>query len=221
MNKVFSLMGILLLLAIFSCKEETEEAVDMGYDYFPVAIGFYQIYKVDSIVYDDFSDKIDTFNYEVKMIVEEQINNDDNLRKFRWKKYTKTDTTDWKFSNNYAIDFNISNLQTVVEDTRYMNLVFPVSVGNSWNYNAMNTNDKLSSLYTDIEFDKIVLGENYTNCVEIVYQDEVNLIQEFVHTQTYSKNVGMIHRKDVYIEEKSTGTKGYDLEYQLMEYGQE
>ncbi len=220
MNKVFSLIGIILILAIVSCKEETEEAVDMGYDYFPTEIGFYQIYEVDSIVFDDYNDKVDTFKYQVKMLVEEQLANDDNLTRFRWRKSVKSDTSSWQFSNNYTIDFSDFNLQTVVEDYRYMNLVFPVAVGNSWNYNALNSLDSLSSLYTDIDFDKTVLGEVYTNCVEVTYQDEVNLIQEFVHIQIYSRNVGMIFRKDVYKEEQSD-VKGYNLEYKLMEYGKE
>ncbi len=222
MNKVFSLIGILLILAMASCKEETEDPVDMGYDYFPVATGFYHIYNVDSIVFDDYNDRVDTFNYKVKMLVEEQFTNDNDIKSFRWKKFVKTDTTNWEFSNNYAIDITDFNLQTVIENVRYINMVFPVAVGNSWDYNAMNTFDKLSSLYTDIDFDQIVLGENYDNCVKIIYQEEVNLIQEFIHYQTYSRNIGMIHRKDVYKEKKSNGRiKGYDLEYQLMEYGQE
>lgn len=220
MNRVFILIGILLILGLSSCKEETEEAVDMGYDYFPTEVGFYQIYKVDSTVFDDFNDTIYTYSYQVKMTIEEQLINDEDLQRFRWRKSTKTDTTNWTFCKNYSIDINKSNLQTVIEDVRYMNLVFPVSVGNTWDYNSMNTFDSLSSIYTDINFDKTILGENYTNCVEVTYQDDVNLIQEYVHIQLYSRNVGMIHRKDIYKEEQGS-VSGYELEYQLIEYGKE
>ncbi len=50
----------LLCLAFFSCKKTENEPVDIGLNYHPNQTGHFKIYKVDSIVFNDFTLETDT-----------------------------------------------------------------------------------------------------------------------------------------------------------------
>jgi len=60
---------VLACIAIASCKKD-ETVPDLGYGYYPAAIGTYVVYDVDSFVYNDFTHKIDTFQFQVKEIID-------------------------------------------------------------------------------------------------------------------------------------------------------
>ena len=221
MNNKFALILLVIIAFSFSCKKETEEPIEMGYDFFPTEEGFYQIYEVDSIVWDDNDNEIYTFSYYVKLrIIDTFIDNTDN-EAFRWRKSVKTDTTNWNFSNNYTISKDKSSLETVIENRRLTNLVFPVVAGSSWDYNAKNNDKELNSIYTDVDYQLTIFDNIYENCAKAQYEENVNLIQEFVNFEIYAKGVGMIKRKHIHKESKLNGISGYNVEYNLLEYGNE
>lgn len=215
-------MFLVIIISIASsCKKETEEPIDFGLEYFPTKEGFYQIYKVDSIAYDDYTNTIDTFSFYVKMKIQESFLDNENNEAYSWHKYTKTDTTSWLFCDNNTITKTSMSLETVVDNIRLINLTFPVVAGNTWDLNAKNINDAVNSIFTDVDYSKSILGTNYNSCATASYEEEVNLIHEFIFNETYSKNIGMIHRKRVHKELKNNKIKGFDLEYNIIDYGNE
>jgi len=109
----------------------------------------------------------------------------------------------------------------VVENVRFVNLIFPVVAGNTWDANAKNSESKIASIFSDVDFDETILGKTYQNCALASYEDEVNLIQEFVHYEIYAKNIGLVKRKRIHKELKTSGTSGYNVEYLLLEYGKQ
>ena len=55
MNRIsilFSILGIFLLAACNENTNKIELEIDSGYDYFPLQIGKYRSYKVDSLIFD-------------------------------------------------------------------------------------------------------------------------------------------------------------------------
>jgi len=222
MNKVLIIVILTAIIAFtYSCKKETEEPMDLGLDYFPTEKGFYQVYKVDSIVYDDYFTKIDTFHFYVKMVIQDKFTDNANNDAYRWRKYSKMDSTSWKFCDNYTVTKTKQSLETTIQNKRLINLIFPVVSGKTWDLNAKNIEKEVSSIYTDVDFSESLLGNTYDNCAKANYQEEVNLIQEFVNHETFSKNIGMIHRRSIHKEIKNDKTRGYDVEYIISEYGKE
>jgi len=221
MRRYAAILFTILIGLNYSCTKDTEEPVDMGYDYFPTEVGLFQIYSVDSIVFNDYTHKVDTFHYQVKMQIVGDFTDNANNEAYRWRKSTKTDTTAWVFCSNYTISRSSSNIETVIENSRMVNLVFPVTAGKQWDANAKNIEKELTSIYSDVDYNEYVLGVKYINCAKASYEDELNLIQEFVYYEIYSKNIGMIKRKRIHKEEKTTGTSGYNVEYNLISYGKE
>jgi len=219
MNKLsYILIAIVIFLA--SCgKDEIEEPVDMAYDYFPVETGNYSIYKVDSIVWDDFNNTIDTFSFEVKLLVDEEFTDNAGRKSYWWKKSIKDDKGDFIFNNNYTITKTTDRLETVVENIRSLMLIFPFSAGSTWDFNALNSDEEKQAICTDFDYKTNILNKTYEKCASIQYVDDVNLIQEFEHEEIFARNIGMIYKKQVHKEQKTNGWRGYYLEYKLLENG--
>ncbi len=213
---------VVTLVFLFSCGEkETEEPVDMGYNYFPVESSNYQIYKVDSIVWDDFNQSIDTFSLTVKLLIDSHFVDNAGRTSYWLKKYAKTNASDFTFLSNYSITKTSSRVETSIENIKEINLIFPLYAGAKWNSNSLNNNKATETICDDIDFQRTILTNTYDSCASIVYEDDVNLAREFVHKAIFARNVGMIYEKRIHKEVKITGMRGYHLEYKLMEYGKE
>jgi len=221
MNNKFYLLILLIIAFVFSCKKETEEPIEMGYEYFPTEIGFYQIYEVDSVVWDDNNNSMYSFNYFVKLKIVDAFIDNTNNEAYRWRKSVKTDTTNWKFSNNYTLTKTSSSLESVIENNRFINLIFPVRAGGLWDYNAKNNNKAANSIYTDVAYSETIINNTFDECAKAQYEEEINLIQEFANYEIFAKNVGMIKRKHIHKETKINGVSGYNVEYNIIEYGNE
>jgi hypothetical protein len=193
----------------------------MGYNFFPIEKSNYSIYKVDSIVWNDYNTTVDTFSFEVKLRIDSAFTDNSGKQSHRWKKYVKTDSNQWVFNNNYTLTNSSQKVETVQENMRYIKLVFPVVAGTVWNSNALNTDVETSAIYSDVDYSTSILNINYDSCALVIYEEEVNLIQEFIHQEIYSRNIGMIYKKQVHKENKTTGLQGYFVEYKLKEYGKE
>lgn len=214
--------GIIILITIiafaFSCKKNEQETVNMGYNYFPLKTNNFSIYQVDSIVYDDYNDTIDTFSYQVKLVVDSKYFDNENRESYRWSKYVKNDSSQWTFNTNYSLTITNERLEAVHENTRYIQLIFPVTVGVSWDYNSLNIGNASQAQYSEVDYKTSILNNNYDSCTTVTYEDEVNLIQELVFEQKYARNVGMIYSKQINKKKTSTGLQGYSVIYQLIEY---
>ena len=216
------LFGIIIISFLTSCgKKETEEPVNMGYNYFPVEKSLYSIYEVDSIVWDDFNNSIDTFSYSVKLLVDSQFTDNAGRTSYWWKKYVKTDSTNFEFVSNYTITKTNSRVETLVENIREINLIFPLNAGANWDSNSLNSDDATDAICDEVDVQKVILNNAYDSCASIVYQEDINLVREIVHNAIFARNVGMIYEKKIFKVEKTTGLRGYLTEYKLISYGKE
>jgi len=216
------LFGIIIISFLTSCgKKETEEPVNMGYNYFPVEKSLYSIYEVDSIVWDDFNNSIDTFSYSVKLLVDSQFTDNAGRISYWWKKYVKTDSTNFEFASNYTITKTNSRVESLVENIREISIIFPLSAGSKWNSNSLNSNKKTDAICDEIDFQKTILNHSYDSCASIVYQEDINLVQESVHKAVFARNVGIIYEKRLHKVQKTTGIRGYSTEYKIISYGKE
>lgn len=209
---------VIMLAFVYSCKKSEQETINMGYNYFPLITNSYSIYQVDSIAWDDYNTTVDTFHYQVKLIVDSQYFDNENRESYRWKKFVKNDTNTWVFNTNYTLTITNDRLESVQENVRYIKLIFPVVAGASWDYNSLNTDLASKTQYSDVDYQTKVLNQNYDSCATVTYQDELNLIQEFFYEEKYARNVGMIYSKHINKRKLSTGLQGYSVVYQLLEH---
>lgn len=239
-KKYFSFIFLLSCFALlFSCKHETLDPVDVGYAYYPVNIGHWVMYEVDSTVWDDFfpvdsPQHVRTYNYDIKEIIESEYYDNEGRLTQRLERYQKScDTCNWFIKDVWAVNLTPSTAEKVEENYRYVKLVFPIESSALWNGNAFNTLGEQDYEYEDIfepctvnsiNFDSTLNTNTFDSTVTVIEKPESasNAIEGFNQYAIYARNVGMVFRRyrDVDIDNLTHEIKaGKDYTYKFISYG--
>ena len=74
----------LLSISWIACKKATiEQPPDFGFDYFPIDVGRYNVYQVDSVVYNIPFDTIYRYSFQVKELNETVYNDSEEKETVR------------------------------------------------------------------------------------------------------------------------------------------
>ncbi|MCK5857542.1 MAG: hypothetical protein KAG64_08630 [Bacteroidales bacterium] len=217
----FFFLTMAFVLTLWSCSKKVEDAPDMGSDYFPVEKGLFVSYQVESIIWDDNNQTVDTTYYQVQTVIDTQFVDNEGRVSHRWLRFIKTDTTQWAYDHSYAFTKTNSRLETVEGNNRYMRMAFPVRLGATWDVNAFNTEDKLKAKYIDVDAPKKIGSKNFEKCTIAILEDNSSLINEYYKEDIYARGVGLVQRIDKHIDKKFTGeiVKGYKHTYTVYESG--
>jgi hypothetical protein len=207
---------ILAFVLIFaSCKKKSTPAdsVDTGKDYYPLTMGKYVTYEVDSTVYDEFTFIPKTYKYRIKEKIEEEFTDTDGkpaLRLMRYiKKYDSTKTYDqiaWTVKDAWQINQSNTSLQVVEENVRFTKLIFAVKENAQWDGNANNTIGEWDYTYSYIDKNETVNGNNFEKVLMVKQKDYRTLISYQYYIEKYAKGVGLVYReiKDLKLGDKGT-----------------
>lgn len=220
------IMGIVLFS---SCTKKTDDlsGIDIGKAYFPLEIGKYILYDVDSTYWDDFLraeihhrsqmryDVVDTFTSDEKLSYVINI--------------TSRPTTADPFVPNDVIYATISDDKVIVtqQNKKFIKMVFPVRESTIWNGNAMipldnSGNEEYRSdkwIYTYSNLDEIFdPGNNiYEHTVTVNHIDDrlndpeidsMAYAYRNYSQEKYAYNVGMIYKERIYWVFQPTSADG-------------
>ena len=136
---LFSFIFILSSLLIFSCKktEDPYKIDDFGHEYFPLSVGKFIEYEVDSMVYSLLTDSLIV---ESKTFVREEIVDtlSDNLGNTLYKveRFEKKDlNNDWQIRKVFTQSLIENQAFRTEDNLKIMPLVFPIRENKSWNGN--------------------------------------------------------------------------------------
>ena len=190
-----------LILTIYSCRTSTEETVSKGIEYFPTKIGDIHYYQIDTVVYDLFKRKIDTFSSIVREEVVEKYTNTSNDTVYRIELSRYNDNSiKWevfrslerKIIDNYAFEQLDNNTE--------LKMIFPIASyktkGSSytWDINMFNNYDPLAVKFTSI-FTSFYNGINpYSNCVSVKMNKPQLGRVNLTRVEVYAKNIGLVYR---------------------------
>jgi hypothetical protein len=214
MKYVVPIFSIIILFAcsIFSCKKEKQAAFDMGYSYFPDQAGNYVIYDVDSFYYNDFSDKVDTFKFQLKEKVESVFQDNQNRPTLRLERYVRFydkfnpyPTLPWKLRNVWMANRTETTAEKVEENVRYTKLIFPVSNKSPWNGNIQNTEPAQNYTYFFVDVPKTIGKMAFDSVLQVNQQDETNLISKKFYIEKYAKHVGLAYKHVIDVQSQPDG----------------
>jgi hypothetical protein len=205
-----------------SCKKTTVVVVDLGYDYFPVEIGRYVVYDVDSIFIDEPVDIADTFYYQIKEVIAgEYIDNQGDLAQ-RIERFRRTsDTLPWVIKDVWASNRLPQSGQRVEENVRIIRMIFPVKDGMFWDANALNIEQERPLTYAEYNVPRVINGMAFDKTTMVVTTLEPNFVDTIIDTEIRAKNVGLVFKKLVETNTQIDGTTGFKLTMTVVEYGQE
>lgn len=219
---LFSLL--FLTLFIFSCEEDEEDNptnIDIGQKYLSHHLGKSWTYKIDSIVYDDFSQTIDTFKFQRRIVLEEIISEDMSSKTYKTAIYERASDTlnwiklkynSWLYSKRNFIDQN--------DNIQLLRLIIPPTTDGSWDGNAFNSRPEQMFYFSNLYETLTVNNSQFDSVITVIQQSETNLIEQKYTAEKFAPFAGMIHRQDRQLETELNGdiTKGFDVTYLLLDY---
>ena len=237
----------LVVVVIASCKKETETIdFDYGYNYFPDDSGSYVIYKVDSVLYNDFDPsnlKRTSSEYLKEVVTEQFVDNLGRNAKKIERFVTDSLHLPWRPVNVSYFVKNITNVERVEDNIRYIKLTFPIAVGNTWRGNKYNELNHFP--YTDLKFTTTNFDWNYTlkevnatynsgsvfsdSTLTVLQVADSSNVQKVFSVEKYSKNIGLVYKElwrlDAQLVDGQTyennAVFGFILRQYAIEYGKE
>lgn len=219
---IFFILISITVLAISCKKDKVLPPVDMGYNYFPINIGHWVAYQVDSIVWDDFTQRVDTFHYQIKEVVESEFTDAEGRNTQRIERYIKTtDTSSWQIKNVYYWNRTPAIAEKTEQNVKYARLIFPVVKNEKWNGNMYNVFESQNYKYAYVDKPDDYSGISFDSTLSVLQKDEEYAISKDYQEEIYARNVGMIYKRYTSISTKPTGeiTKGVDYQYVIISYG--
>jgi len=223
-STTYFLLGVVILLA--SCKKDKPASIYLGYDYFPNNVGHWVIYSVDSISFNPLLPcdcGSDTFNYQVKDIIDSFYSDNTGARTQVIERFKRANSSaNWVYQKTYTANLTKTGATRSEDGVKYVKLVFPVTVNNTWNGGPFNPipstyfpwNDTAFS-YTSVNSPININGNYFDSSLTVIQDNENTLIYHRLYTEQYAVNVGRIYKQIVEIDANASNGQfiGFDPNY--------
>ena len=246
MNKIilFTLsLGLLLLLGS-SCKDSQtllEIAPDSSQEYFPLEIGKYLTYTVDSVYF-----KEDAEPDTVRILAREEIT--DTLRDNEGELYYRVerleranDREPWEIRQVLALKRTDMQAERIENNQRFINLTFPFLRNAIWDGIGFNSDSlqlavrgEVIEIYKDWEsqYDEIFVPQAvntflFDSTVTVFHANSNNFIEQRFNKEVYAKGIGLVMKEmSILDSQRSNGErvwpddaeKGFTLRQILIEH---
>lgn len=245
----FSLLCLLVILATnFGCSESTVtedlDEVVQGIEYFPLEIGKFVSYQVDSTIFDVDGNStaiINTTSF-VKEEVSDTLRDNEGDLIYRIERFEKTNLDDpWAIKDVWVSKRTEFQAERVEENLRFIKMIFPLAEDATWNGNLYiddrtiipiagesievfkNWSSELKLLGQPANIGDLFFDEVTT----ISHADSENLIELRQVTEKYAKGVGLVEREMWILDTQEIdqtkpwelkAEKGYILKQTVMEH---
>jgi hypothetical protein len=225
MRKLF--LGSLCVLLLAACSKEKEQLTSPPLsDYFPLQVGKYIEYRLDSTVLTPFGTGFVTRSYRAKDVVDAEITDNRGRKGYRIYRYL-TDTAGVSPYRNAATYMAIPNgtdwVEYIDNNLRFMKLRWPIRPATQWQGNSFiadalgSSSNPVVQYYADwtYEYDSIgapytLLGKTYDSTVLVRQRDETipegpltpttTFQQRDFSEERYAKGIGLIYKNFLHYE---------------------
>ena len=215
---VIGCLGVLLLAACG--KEKIELASPPLADYFPLQVGKYIVYRLDSTIAGPFGSSLITHSYRAKDVVDAEVTDAAGRKAYRIFR-TITDTNGiapYRPAATYlAIPNGTDWVEYIDNNLKFMKLRFPIRQGMEWKGNSFFIDPLSSSSNLDLayyadwtyRYDSIgapytLFGKTYDSTIKVSQRDErypdvafngIDFHQRDYSVERYAKGIGLIYKE--------------------------
>ena len=225
-----SYLFFLIAIGFYSCHKETlTDTIGNGFGYFPMDIGRWVIYDVDSVAHltdDDSTDHPDTsiarYHYQLKELLESGFTDGQGNYTVRINRYKRlNDTLPWEFQSVWVQNLTYNSAQRVEDNVRFVKLSFPVKLNSEWNGNAYNTYPTEDYSYSDIHVPSTIGALSFDSTVTILQVEDFNLIHRIFKQEKFANHVGMIYQQKDSLNINGIGqvTNGVEYKETITSFG--
>lgn len=211
----FLLLAFALNVALFSCKKPDEMPAppQAEQEYYPLEVGKWVVYDVDSTIWDDTFCIERFYHYQMMHIVADTFTDDKGRPSYRIEtRIRKRSDEQWTPHRVFYATNTKATLEIVQDQLRFIKMVFPIDVNNpKWEGNSyIVSDDPALHFYADWTYEYKEVGAPYNNGLKefanTVTVEEVDeaisdpeIFQEEYASRTYAREVyasgvGMVQR---------------------------
>lgn len=227
-RRILPFLFIAAVLSVASCKRESDDRFgsDITRGYFPLELGHYVLYDVDSTIWDDFKCTKADSHYQMRYTIADTFRDNELRLSYQVDVHIrKDDTQPWRIDDVFYITPTSSSLEWVQNNLRFTKLVFPVADGATWNGNSqIATNDqdlryfegwmyKYSNKNDQYNNGRVAFDNTVTvNLVDEKQNDPDTMPTAFAYRsygrEVYAHGVGLIYREMLHWDYQYNPTPG-------------
>lgn len=232
-----------LAFLFFACKKQNADYnPPMADDYYPLQIGSYIDYTLDSTLFVNFGQDRVEVHYQAREVVEDSLVDNIGRPSYRVVRYIrKTESEPWTASITYMVTRAGQNIEVIENNLRFIKLASPVVNNFSWKGNkyidTYSTELDLNYLEDwDYTYDEagqpLTIGAlNFDNTVKVLERDEflgqdpsipgTQYAEKSYATEAYAKGIGLIYREFLHWEWQVQGSyyDGYGIKLTITGHG--
>lgn len=203
-------LAVLSGLTLLSCNETKEVGPGtVGYDFYPIKVGQYRIYEVQEIRYRIAG--FDTSIYQLRETIFDSIRSQDQVT-YLLRRDIRTNTEEeWESDSVWSLNRGISFLSITENNIPFIKLTFPVSAGNEWDGNGLNSKDERIYTYQEVAeglVDSVAASDHIRVIIEDIAPNVTGVDQR---SEVYARGIGLVE-KDYLTQENCTASNcGADL----------
>jgi hypothetical protein len=232
-----------LIIFICSCNKSNPLITDTPNDYYPMHVGSYIIYRMDSLKYINVGSEDTLISYHAKEVVDDSITDNLGRLSYRVIRYL-SDTNEiagWTPSIAYMVTPLSGSVEVVENNLRFIKMVTPVQDGVNWMGNSyIDTKSDTSQVpyldgwtyvYSNTGLPFNVLAGTIPESVIVNEAYDISGLGDSSYTQTifseevYGKNIGPIYKKFLYsvyqapnVQYPAGATIGYGLTFNMVSH---
>lgn len=212
------------IVFIAACKKDEDQppaSYYNGHNYFPDEDGVERVYHVDSIAWDEFTNSIDTFTYDYKEIIESHYTDNQGRPTQRIERYLyDSASTSWTIWKVLSANRTSSTAEVVEDNYRYLRLVFPPALNETWNGNVHNTLDPQEYQITAVHQPEAFSPFTFDSTLTVLQIDEMTAFTDKYAREHYASGYGLYHtlKRDLETNISGTITSGYIYESKLISF---
>jgi len=229
----WSSIKYLFLLFILGCQNngtEIDESL-LGLNYYPVEVGLYRIFDVESINY-NLSGIPDTINYQLKEVYSEEFEDLEGGLSYKLERYKRDSLSDdWVIDSVWVARKDIQTATQVENNIPLIKLSFPIEENRIWDANSLNANEPDEYQLIDVNQPVTLKDTVEFPKTSTVIQEETldNILFRNIRKEIFAEGVGLIYKQltllnfcaDVDCLGQDIIESGIDYKQELVDYGVE
>ncbi len=238
MKKIILPAAILILVIFFTACTKTEKfTTDSIEDFYPLKVGKYVTYRLDSLIFANNIVPFDTtYSYQVKHLVQDTTTDNLGRKAFIIRRYIRKTAADmWMADNTFTAVNTGKALEFTDNNLRFLKLEEPIKNGFTWKgnsyfdtqssyselqyfddwdyvYDSLNTPLKLGNINVDSTVKVFERDQTDGNTADKTTYSEINF-----SVSNYGRGIGLVYHRFLHqvYQPPTPGTSGYKEGYGL------
>jgi len=209
----FNLIILLFpLIAFVGCEDVVEDSPILDdQKYFPLTVGKWQIYEADSIVWNSFTETVETIKFQIREEVIDSFIDGSNRSAVKIERTYRSNANQvWNNADTWYAVRDEKVAERVENNLRFTKLAFPIVAGAQWKGNGFVNNVFEFNIcknwnYTITQTDATFATDTTTNTsfndvVEVTQIDLETGLSKCFSKEYYAPNIGLISKSMILLQ---------------------